>query len=71
MIILSQDGERLVDAGEVTYNETTPDEHHVYVMIDIAYSFGEYETKARCLEVIEEIADRQCGIVTVYKMPKE
>ncbi len=82
MIILSQDGERLVDATAIFYCVRPQDDNHciqAHCQHDHYLDLGLYSTKERCLEVIEEIADlykpdskyvyREKSFC--YKMPKE
>ena len=80
MIILSQDGERLVDCNTVIYCFVSEKHNICYetdgtmgIQMTIFY-LGQYSTKSRCLEVIAEIADWQRYIqypTQTYKMPKE
>ena len=76
MIILSQDGERLVDAKYICYDSV--EEKYHYILSDDKCSIGLYPTKARCLAVIEEIYNNNYpgyysdgDSTRPYKMPKE
>lgn len=87
MIILSQDGERLEDFIGIKYKfigkdnqlpigEMVDKEYHLIIDKDNDCWLGQYSTKERCIEVIEDIA--QCQLYSYnkncqmpYKMPKE
>ena len=87
MIILSQDGETLIDTKTVWYyrDEEKDDEYKICCSCDCGTggisTIGQYASKERCLVLIEEIADMQIHYPTTiningynkktYKMPKE
>ena len=84
MIILSQDGETLIDTKTVWYyrDEEKDDEYKICCSCDCGTggisTIGQYASKARCLAVIEEIYNNNYpgyysdgDSTRPYKMPKE
>lgn len=62
MLILSQDGQRVVNFKDITdlYVSYIPGDNTIYCNTnnDSELKLGEYKTKNRCKEVLKEILDR-------------
>lgn len=76
MLIRSQNGEKLFSLeyfGGIRYGKDTcrKEEHHkVYMESMYEEEIGEYETKERCLEIMDQIQTAATIKTEVYKMPE-
>ena len=76
MLIRSQDKEKLFgleNFGGVRYGKETSrkEEHHkLYMESMYEEEIGEYETRERCLEIMDEIQEAASIKVAIYKMPE-
>lgn len=76
MLIRSQNREKLISLesfGGVRYGEDTfrKEEHHkVYIEAMYEEEIGEYETKERCLEIMDQIQTAVITKTEVYEMPE-
>ncbi len=76
MLIRSQKREKLLSLesfGGVRYGEDTfrkGAHHKVYIESMYEEEIGEYETKERCLEIMDQIQEAVIKKTEVYKMPE-
>ena len=76
MLIRSQKREKLLSLesfGGVRYGEDTfrkAAHHKVYIESMYEEEIGEYETKERCLEIMDQIQEAVIKKTEVYKMPE-
>mgnify|MGYP001624649533 CR=1 FL=1 len=76
MLIRSQNKEKLFSLegfGGIRYGKTISrkEEHHkLYMESMYEEEIGEYETKERCLEIMDQIQTAAITKAAVYKMPE-
>lgn len=76
MLIRSQNGEKLLaleSFGGVRYGNDAfrKEEHHkIYMESMYEEEIGEYETKERCLEIMDQIQTAVITKTEVYEMPE-